>query len=72
MRDAVDAPETTWQRIIWRVKLSPDRIREKISEVLAIPKWALIIETHPTIRTDLELALPEGREFYPEQALLGQ
>lgn len=72
MRDAVDAPEATWQRLVWRAKLSPDRIREKISEVLAIPKWALIIETHPTIRTDLELAFPEGREFYPKQALLGQ
>lgn len=72
MRDAVDAQEAAWQHMIRRAKLSPDRIRERISEVLAIPKWALTIETQPPIRTDLELAFPEGREFYPKQALLGQ
>lgn len=71
MRDVVDAEEAAWQRTIRRAKLSPDRIREKISEDLAIPKWALTIETQPPIRTDLELAFPEGREFYPKQALLG-
>lgn len=70
MRDEVDAEEAAWERMIRRTKLSPDRIREKISEDLAIPKWALTIETQPPIRTDLELACPEGREFYPKQALL--
>lgn len=72
MRDVVDAQEDAWQRMIRRTKLSPDRIREKISEDLAIPKWALTIETQPPIRTDLELAFPRGREFYPKQALLGR
>ncbi len=69
MRDVVDDQEAAWPRMIRRAKLSPDRIREKISEDLAIPKWALTIETEPPIRTDLELAFPEGREFYPKQAL---
>jgi len=72
MRDVADAQDAAWQRMIRRAKLSPDRIREKISEDLAIPKWALTIETQPPIRTDLELAFPEGREFYPKQALVGR
>lgn len=72
MRDVVDAQEDAWQHMIRRTKLSPDRIREKISEDLAIPKWALTIETGPPIRTDVELAFPEGREFYPKQALVGR
>lgn len=69
MRDEVDAEEPAWERMFRRTKLSPDRIREKISEDLAIPKWALTIETEPPIRTDLELAYPAGREFFPKQAL---
>lgn len=72
MRDAVDAQEDAWLGMIRRAKLSPDRIREKISEDLAIPKWALTIETQPPITTDLGLAFPEGREFYPKQALVGR
>lgn len=72
MRDAVDAQEDNWLRMIRRAKSSPDRIRERISEDLAIPKWALSIETQPPIRTDLGLAFPEGRELYPKQALVGQ
>lgn len=70
MRDVVNDQEAAWPRMIRRAKLSPDRIREKISEDLAIPKWALTIETEPLIRADLELSLPEGRELYPKQALL--
>ena len=70
MREVNDDQEAGWPRIIRRTKLSPDRIREKISEDLAIPKWALHIETMPPIQNDLELAFPEGHEFYPKQALL--
>lgn len=72
MRDVVESQESAWQRMFRRAKLSPERMREKISEDLAIPKWALTIETQPPIRIDLELAFPEGREFYPKQALLGR
>lgn len=72
VRDEVDAEEAPWERMVRRTKLSPDRIREKIAEDLAIPKWALTIETQPPIRADLELVCPEGREFYPKQALLSQ
>jgi hypothetical protein len=69
MRDVVDPREDAWQRMLQRAKLSPERIREKISEELAIPKWALALETQPPIRADRELAFPAGREFHPRQAL---
>lgn len=64
-----DAAEADWLFMSRWSKLSPDRIREMISEDLAIPKWALIIETQPTISNDLSLAFPEGRQFDPKQAL---
>lgn len=69
MRDVVDPEEDEWQRLLQGGKLSPERIREKVSEELAIPKWALALETEPPIRADRELALPAGREFHPKQAL---
>lgn len=72
MRDVVNDQQAAWPRMIQRAKLSPDRIREKISEDLAIPKWALTIDIQPLIRTNLDLALPEGRELYPKQALPGR
>lgn len=71
IRDVFDDQEAAWPRMIRRTKLSPDRVREKIAEDLAIPKWALTIETDPPIRTDHKLAIPEGREFFPKKALLG-
>lgn len=72
MSNEAEAADAVWLSLIRGGKLSPDRIREMISEDLAIPKWALIIETQPEIRNDLELAFPEGRKFLPKQALQGR
>lgn len=69
MRNVVHVLENAWERLLFRVTLSPDRIRERISEELGIPKWALAIETHPPIRTDIELAIPAGVALHPKQAL---
>ena len=69
MRDVVDEEADAWQRMIRRAKLSPERIRDRVSDELAIPKWALLIETEPQVRADIDLALPEGRELHPELAL---
>ena len=72
MREEVGAAEDPRHRMARRARLSPDRIREKISEDLAIPRWALKIETQPEMDTDLVLAIPQGRELYTKQALLRQ
>lgn len=69
MRDVVEPEDDHWQRMLRRTKLSPSRIRERISEELLIPKWALALETQPQIPADHELACPAGRELHPRQAL---
>jgi hypothetical protein len=69
MRDAENADENAWARMLRGAKLSPELIRDKISDELAIPKWALAIETAPMIRADLELVIPESREIHPELVL---
>lgn len=69
MRDMVVSRDSHWLTMLVHPKLSPVRIREKISEDLAIPKWALKIETDPKLKDDLELAFPADREFYPKQAV---
>jgi hypothetical protein len=69
MRDVVVNEADPWQGMLGRAKLSPEAIRDEISDHLAIPKWALLIETEPQVRADLDLALPDGRELRPELAL---
>jgi len=69
MRDVVDEDADAWSRMLRRAKLSPELIRDRSSDELAIPKWALTIETAPPIRADVELAIPDGREFHPALAL---
>lgn len=46
-----------------------NRIRERISEELAIPKWALEIETAPPIASDRKLLIPGNRAFEPKHIL---
>ena len=69
MRDVVDVEADALQRMFRRAKLSPEAIRDKISDRLAIPKWALLVETEPQVRADVDLALPDDRELHPELAL---
>lgn len=56
-----------WTRMARRS--SPERIRDQISGELAIPKWALTIETEPSISTDVYLAIPEDHGIQPRLAL---
>ncbi|WP_374005502.1 PIN-like domain-containing protein [Delftia lacustris] len=72
MSDKVEAQKYSWPYFFLGPKISPDRIREIISEALAIPKWALTIETQPEIKNDLGIDFPEDRDLRPTQALLGQ
>ncbi|MEE4706103.1 PIN-like domain-containing protein [Pseudomonas alliivorans] len=46
-----------------------NRIRERISEELAIPKWALEIETAPPIASDRKLLIPGNRTFDPKHII---
>jgi len=71
LRDIVDENENEWHRLLSRNRLTPERIREQIADDLAIPKWALTLDTQPPIRADVELAMPERKEFEPKLALVG-
>lgn len=54
---------------IWRRKISPERIKERISVDLAIPKWALRLDTQPQIEGDVAIAIPDGKIFDPKLIL---
>jgi hypothetical protein len=44
-------------------------LKDKISEDLAVPKWALLTKFNPTIPADVRFTIPAGRSFYPRWAL---
>jgi len=58
-----------WKRMLERTKLTQERIRAKVSEELAIPRWALTNNFHPPVRGDAEFVVPEGQELDPSVAL---
>ena len=58
-----------WGHLLHTRNLYINRIRERISEELAIPKWALEIETAPPIASDRKLLIPGNRAFEPKQIL---
>lgn len=58
-----------WERMLDRTKLTQERIRAKVSEELAIPRWALVNQFHPAVRGDAEFVVPEGRKLDPSLAL---
>lgn len=58
-----------WTRMARRAKVSPERIKDQISDELAIPKWALTIETEPAISADVYLAMPKDHVIQPRLAL---
>ncbi|EKG33933.1 PIN-like domain-containing protein [Pseudomonas avellanae] len=58
-----------WRHLLHTRTLYINRIRERISEELAIPKWALEIETAPPIASDRKLLIPGNRAFEPKQIL---
>lgn len=69
MRDVANEHENSWNRLLGS-KLSPERIRQRISDELAIPNWALTLDTQPPTQADSELTVPDGKEFDPSLALL--
>jgi len=69
MRESAEGELDAWSRMARRANVSPERIRDRVSDELAIPKWALTIETDPPLSADVDLAMPEDREIQPELAL---
>ena len=69
MREAVEGDPDAWSRMIRKARVTPERIRDQISNELAIPKWALTIESEPPTNADVDLILPENREIHPVLAL---
>lgn len=50
-------------------RLSPERIRDDVSESLAIPQWALNLEIAPELSADVDLLVPRGCRLDPQLAL---
>ncbi|AEF23701.1 PIN-like domain-containing protein [Pseudomonas fulva] len=70
MKDVEEPQEVSpWGRLATTRTLYINRIRERISEELAIPRWALEIETLPPIVSDRKLWMPDNRAFEPKQIL---
>lgn len=61
--------DVRWGHLLINRTLFVNRIRERISEELAVPKWALEIETIPAIANDHKLVIPDGRLFDPKSIL---
>lgn len=58
-----------WEHLFRTQTLYINRIREQISEELAIPKWALEIEAAPPIENNRKLLIPGNRAFDPKHIL---
>lgn len=69
MHESAERELNAWSRMARRANCSPERIRDRVSDELAIPKWALTIETSPPINADVDLAMPESFELQPKLAL---
>lgn len=69
LRDVVGEEENEWYRLLSGNRLSAERIRERVSDDLAIPKWALTLDLQPLVKVNEELAVPEGKDFDPRLAI---
>lgn len=69
IRDIPEEGGDAWERMLDRSKFSQERIRAKVSEDLAIPRWALTNHFDPPVRGDAEFIVPEGRKLDPQLAL---
>ena len=70
MGDVPEAePADAWARLPRPRTLYIKRIRERISFDLAIPEWALAIETNPPVNSDHKLMIPANKTFDPQQIL---
>lgn len=68
LRDIVADDQNKWQDYPRR-KISPERIKERISDDLAIPEWALKLDMQPQVEEDVQLALPNSKVFDPKLML---
>lgn len=64
-----EGDQRPWMGVYGSKFFSPDRIRDRISDDLAIPKWALQIKTEPPMSSDVFLAVPENHGIKTTLAL---
>lgn len=70
MQDVAEQPEVgLWGHLVYTRTLYVNRIRERVSEELGIPKWALDVEAIPPVVSDRKLLIPANRTFDPKQIL---
>ena len=69
MPDIADQAEGPWGGLLTQAKLTVESFRDKISDDLAIPKWALVTQFDPPVQNDVALVIPAGRELNPKLAL---
>ena len=58
-----------WGQLTSGSLLNQQNLRDKISEDLAIPKWAITLQFEPAVPGDARFAIPEGRALNPKRAL---
>ena len=64
-----EGDQRPWMGVYGSKFFSPDRIRDRISDDLAIPKWALQIKTEPPMSSAVFLAVPENHGIKTTLAL---
>lgn len=70
MQDIAEQPKVgMWGHLVYSRTLYVNRIRERVSEELGIPKWALDVDTIPPVVSDRKLLIPANRNFDPKQIL---
>lgn len=68
IRDLPEADDAL-ARVFGQHELSEERLRAKIAEDLAIPKWALINHYEPPVPGNALFVVPKERELHPKLAL---
>jgi hypothetical protein len=64
--DAEQDPTEQWS--LFTQAYSAEGILEEISSSLLIPRWAIIRQFNPTVRSDVTLLVPDGRWLQPQIA----
>lgn len=58
-----------WGQLTPGSLLNQQNLRDKISEDLAIPKWAISLQFEPAVPGDARFVIPEGRVLNPKRVL---
>lgn len=61
-----------WTTMLRRKRISAEEIAELVSDKLAVPRWAITVESQPLLAEHVELAIPVDREIRPTMLAIGK